>query len=132
MNDRERLDELWRIFDRLAELAEDHTILVEGNRDRKALEFLGKDIDVIEVQREGGPIKAAERVFEGRRKAVILTDWDDRGDKIAEDLSIHLAALDVEYDTAVRSRLADICRKDIKDVEGIPALCSRLEYLCDR
>ena len=132
MNDRERLDELTLIFDRLAELAEDHTILIEGNKDRRALEFLGKDMDTIEVQREGGPIKAAERVSEGKRKAVILTDWDVRGNKIAEDLSIHLTALDVEYDTVIRSRLMDVCKKDIKDVESIPALCRRLESLCDR
>ena len=132
MNDKERLDDLMLIFDDLAKLAEDHTILIEGNKDRKALESLGKEIDTIEVQREGGPIKAAERVFEGKKKAIILTDWDNRGNKIAEDLSIQLTALGVEYDMTIRSRLMTVCKKDIKDVESIPALCRRLEAICDR
>lgn len=126
MNDRERYDEMESIFEDLSEMCSTYTILIEGNRDRNALSLLNTEYDSIEVQREGGPLKAAERVYRGRKKAVILTDWDDRGNRIAEDLSIQLSALCIPYDTSIRSRLIGVCKADIKDVESIPALYRRL------
>ena len=127
MNDAERLEALEGILDELGEMSDTHIALIEGNKDRRSLDNLGLcDLRSIEVQREGGPLKAAERLFEMRMPAVILTDWDDRGNRIEKELREQLDSLCIEYNTDIRSRLRDICIKDIKDVESLDSLYGRL------
>ncbi|MDN5357981.1 MAG: dTMP kinase [Candidatus Methanomethylophilaceae archaeon] len=126
MSDAERYERIVEVLRVLEEMSWDRVILVEGRRDVTALEHLGIFGDIYTVQASGGPIKAAEYVADKKKKAVILTDWDRKGDIIASDLEVHLNALDVQYDTAVRSRLAEICRIDIKDVQSLDELVHRL------
>ena len=127
MNDSERLEGLEAILDELQDMSGTHIALIEGNKDRRALDNLGlHDLRTIEVQREGGPLRAAEMVSETGMDAIILTDWDDRGNRIDTDLRKQLDALCVRYDTSIRSRLRDICIKDIKDVESLDSLYRRL------
>ena len=127
MNDDERLGRLDEILDRIQSMSSDHVILVEGKNDRRSLLDLNLSLDTIEVQRDGGPLRAAEMVYESGKKAIILTDWDDRGDRLAKDLSEQLSALCISYDTNIRKDLRDICIKDIKDVESLHSLYVRLE-----
>ncbi|MDD7478826.1 MAG: Toprim subdomain protein [Methanomassiliicoccales archaeon] len=127
MNDDERLRRLDEILDRIQSMSSDHVILVEGKNDRRSLLDLNLSLDAIEVQRDGGPLRAAEMVYESGKKAIILTDWDDRGDRLAKDLSEQLSALCISYDTNIRKDLRDICIKDIKDVESLHSLYVRLE-----
>lgn len=127
MNDDERLRRLDKILDRIQSMSSDHVILVEGKNDRRSLLDLNLSLDTIEVQRDGGPLRAAEMVYESGKKAIILTDWDDRGDRLAKDLSEQLSALCISYDMNIRKDLRDICIKDIKDVESLHSLYVRLE-----
>ncbi len=127
MNDDERLRRLDEILDRIQSMSSDHVILVEGKNDRRSLLDLNLSLDTIEVQRDGGPLRAAEMVYESGKKATILTDWDDRGDRLAKDLSEQLSALCIPYDMNIRKDLRDICIKDIKDVESLHSLYVRLE-----
>ena len=127
MNDDERLRRLDEILDRMQSMSSDHVILVEGKNDRRSLLDLNLSLDTIEVQRDGGPLRAAEMVYESGKKAIILTDWDDRGDRLAKVLSEQLSALCISYDTNIRKDLRDICIKDIKDVESLHSLYVRLE-----
>lgn len=127
MNDQERLEELESVLDEMREMSETHIFLIEGKKDRRALDNLGLgSLMTIEVQREGGPIRAAEAVHDSGKDAVILTDWDDRGNRIEADLRTQLDALSVRYDTRMRSILRDVCIKDIKDVESLDVLYYRL------
>ena len=127
MNDAERFEALEGILELLQDMSGTHIALVEGNKDRRALDNLGlHDLQTIEVQREGGPLRAAERLSEMRRPAVILTDWDDRGNRIEQELRRQLDALCVDYDRVTRLRLRDICIKDIKDVESLDSFYERL------
>ena len=127
MNDDERLRRLDEILDRIQSMSSDHVILVEGKNDRRSLLDLNLSLDTIEVQRDGGPLRAAEMVYESGKKAIILTDWDDRGDRLAKDLSEQLSALCISYDMNIRKDLRDSCIKDIKDVESLHSLDVRLE-----
>ncbi len=127
MNDDERLRRLDEILDRIQSMSSDHVILVEGKNDRRSLLDLNLSLDTIEVQRDGGPLRTAEMVYESGKKAIILTDWDDRGDRLAKDLSEQLSALCISYDMNIRKDLRDICIKDIKDVESLHSLYVRLE-----
>ena len=129
MNDRERLEMIDTLLDELSEMASERVILIEGIKDRRALEHLIGDFRCFMVQREGGPLRAAETLFDDGDSAVILTDWDNKGEMIAAELEHHLKALGVEYDSSIRRRLGDLCRKDIKDIESLDSLYARLENL---
>ena len=130
MNDADRLEALEGILDELCDMCETHIALIEGNKDRRSLDNLGlQDLRTIEVQREGGPLRAAESLFQTKKQAIILTDWDDRGNRIENDLKIQLDALCISYDTDIKRRLRDICIKDIKDVESLDSLYKRLKTI---
>lgn len=129
MNDRERLEMIDALLDELSDMAEDRVVLIEGLKDRAALGRLIGDFRCIMVQREGGPLRAAETLFDNHDKAVILTDWDNKGESIAADLERHLSSLGIEYDSSIRRRLGDLCRKDIKDIESLDSLYARLSAM---
>ena len=126
MNQEKRLEALEEILEELSSMSEDHVMIVEGMKDREALADLGISGNIIAVQSEGGPLRVSEAVRVSGKDAVILTDWDQKGEQIADELKRDLSALCVRFDTRIRSRLRDVCVKDIKDVESLPALYRRL------
>lgn len=126
MDDEERLEEVDSVLEDLATLAEDHIILIEGLKDRRALNYLGIGGKMFQIQSEGGPLKAAEYVSEHGGKAVILTDWDRKGGAIAADLITYMESLGLKYDVSIRMRLSVLCKKYIKDVESLDSLVDRL------
>lgn len=127
MNDDERFEEIENVLNKMSRMACTHIVLVEGMKDKRALVELGLiSMTVIQVQKEGGPLVCAERVYETDKKAIILTDWDDRGNRIAKDLADQLSSLCIEYDTELRARLENVCKCDIKDIESLPTLYARL------
>ena len=125
MNNEQRLEVLEGILEDLSEMS-GYTIIVEGINDKKALTALGVNLKMVMVQQEGGPIKVSERLYENKEKAIIMTDWDDKGNTIAKELERNLASLCVPFDNSIRSRLKDICVKDIKDVESLYSLYLRI------
>lgn len=129
MNDRERFELLDSILDELDGIT-GSVIVVEGKKDVRSLEALLTDSEYVMVQREGGPVRVAERIAEASKRAVILTDWDNKGEYLAHLLEEQLSAMCVPYDTTFRKRLAKVCRKDIKDVEGLRGLYLRLSETC--
>lgn len=126
MMPRERLEAIESVLNEMDELPEDWVIVVEGLRDRKALETLGLHREMIMVQSEGGPLRISEHLYRNDLKAVILTDWDDKGEKIAMELKRNLSSLCVPFDLTARTRLKDLSIKDIKDVESLDSLWDRL------
>jgi dTMP kinase len=131
MNDCDRLDALAWLLEDLIDISENSIILIEGRKDREALDFFRIPRETIEVQRDG-PQRAAERVYESGKEAVIMTDWDSKGDEIARNLEENLRSLGVRYDNDIRDKMRALCMKDVKDVQGLPGLYRRLESLCGR
>lgn len=129
MNDSQRLEMMGEILDRIQAMSSEYIVLVEGKNDLKALKALGLNVETIEVQRDGGPLKAAEAVYNMGKKAIILTDWDDKGDTLAKELSLQLSALCVPFDLSIRKELGEVCIKDIKDIESLYSLYNRLDRL---
>lgn len=126
MNQEKRLELLEKNLEELSILSSDHIIIVEGPKDKEALSYLGICGDMVAVQSEGGPLRVSETICAAGKNAVILTDWDHKGDVIADELKRNLSAMCVHFDTQIRARLKDVCVKDIKDVESLPALYRRL------
>ena len=127
MNDWERFEELESILDEIDSF--DGCIIVEGKKDIRALKALGLEPEILCVQRDGGPLRMAEILTERGKEAMILTDWDDKGNILADELEHHLSHSCIRYDSDTRKRLRDICIKDIKDVESLDSLYVRLKDL---
>ena len=126
MDPEHRLEGIEGILEELDLMPDSTVILVEGINDKKALTALGIRKRMIAVQSEGGPLRASEKVYEMKADVVIMTDWDDKGETIKDELKRNLSSLSVRYDTNLRSKLGELCVKDIKDIESLPILHRRL------
>jgi 5S rRNA maturation endonuclease (ribonuclease M5) len=94
-------------------------LVVEGERDRRAVRRLGWTGPVVLVHR-GRPISAtASGLVASRGKVIVLTDWDTEGGHLARRLRDFLEAEDVQLDLDYRRRLARILRGELTHVEGL-------------
>lgn len=113
----EEFVKLWgRLLDEARSFA---TLVVEGERDRRAVRSLGWTGPVVLVHR-GRPISAtASGLVASRGKVIVLTDWDTEGGHLARRLRDFLEAEDVRLDLDYRRRLARILRGELTHVEGL-------------
>lgn len=86
MSDAERLERILDVVAELKDMSRDRILFVEGTGDVRALNALGIHGDMFTVQASGGPMRAAEYAESSGKGSVILTDWDRRGDTLAEQL----------------------------------------------
>lgn len=130
MKDDERLELIQEVLEKLSLMATDHIILVEGPNDVRALNSIGIHGDMFRIQSDGGPIKAAEYVASSGKDAIVLTDWDIKGGRIAAEVSAQLSALGVRHDMTVRKELATLSKRYVKDVESLDSMMERLLSDC--
>lgn len=125
---RDALEEFLRLWRDLRADSEEAgaLIVVEGERDRRALrrlEVTGEIVLVHGGQTLGG---TAQGIVGRARRVIVLTDWDAEGGHLAHRLKEFLeadrAALDLEY----RRRLARIVRGELVHVEGLYGWARRL------
>lgn len=119
--------DLERVLEDLAEKNRGAPIIVEGEYDRRSLRALGVDGDIRLVNEGTTIFGLCESIAGAHREAIILTDWDVRGGRLARQLRDGLAANGVRYDEDLRARLTRLCRKDITDVESLHAFVARVE-----
>src|SRR3990172_6439778 len=119
-------DRLVEVLGELVEANEDAPVVVEGERDVKALRALGLTGEIVTLHRGVTVFHLCERLAADHRRVVILTDWDVRGGQLARLLRDGLAANGVKYDDDLRARLAALCQKDIKAVEDLQTYGGRL------
>ena len=101
-------------------------IIVEGEYDRRALRALGLTGDVRLINEGSTIFGLCESIAGDHREAIILTDWDVRGGRLARQLRDGLAANGVRFDEDLRARLTRLCRKDITDVESLHSFVERV------
>jgi len=97
----------------------DKLVIVEGVKDKKALQVLGvKNICCLNDK----PLyNIVEKVAAANKKVVILTDLDREGRKLYSKLRTHLQFLGVEVDNYFREFLFKNTR--IRQIEGLSSLC---------
>jgi len=129
MDPKETLEKLTVILDALQARPERSVILVEGLKDRGALAVLGIGGEVWQVQGPNSIFNLAEKLARESKEAIILTDWDRKGGQLARLLRDGLKANEVKYDDELRMRLVILVKKEIKDIESLPAFFTRLVAL---
>ena len=122
-------EDLREVLDELMEKNRVAPVIVEGKHDRHALQALGVRGDIRVLNRGNSVLALCEAIGREYREAVILTDWDVRGGRLARNLRDALTATGVRYDDQLRARLTILCRKDIKDVESLHRFVERVESL---
>ena len=126
MDYQELREDLDRVLEDLIERNQRAPIIVEGEYDRRSLRALGIRGDIRVLNRGNSILRLCESIAEDHRHAIILTDWDVRGGRIARMLRDGLSANGVKYDDEIRARLALLCRRDIKDVESLHGFVERV------
>lgn len=121
-----RADKLRMVLERLFAInAGGVPILVEGRRDREALRDLGLDGEILTLHGRGGFYEFAEGIHAVHDSVVLLLDWDEKGEMLQSQIGTLLNGLWEGY-APMREALKNLCQKDIRDVQGIPALLQRL------
>ncbi|MDI6800964.1 MAG: hypothetical protein QMD01_02745 [Thermodesulfovibrionales bacterium] len=125
MNDFERAERLREVFEALYEVNKRVPIIVEGRRDVHALRKIGFVGNIITLHAGKGLYEFCEDIAEHYHRIVLLMDWDEKGETLHKTISKHLRGMWEEF-APFREIVKILCQKDIKDIEGIPALLERL------
>jgi 5S rRNA maturation endonuclease (ribonuclease M5) len=122
----ERLEELEEVLAELEDVSEDTPIVVEGSKDVEALKRLGITRNVHHLNQGESVFNFCVGLSRRSRKLVILTDWDRKGGMLARMLKEACHANEVSADAEMRAKLAILSKKEVKDIEGLPAFIERL------
>jgi len=125
----ESLERLLLLFKELDELSQEVPVIVEGRKDKKALEDLDITGEIIVLNDGTSVLNTCERLSERVDMAVILTDWDHKGGQLARALMDSLEACDMKHETDFRARISYLTKKETKDVEGLPSYLGRLRRM---
>lgn len=130
MDECERLEEVQQVIDELACRAlNGSVVLVEGRRDREALDSLGIRGEII-MTSQRQLFNLCEELARSGGDIIILSDWDERGEEVAGLLKTYLEADGVRPDLAIRDTVKSLVRKEIKDVESLYNYVERLKKVC--
>ena len=121
----DRLEAVESILERLRKENEETPIIVDGRRDEESLRVLGFTGEIIQINR-GKSIVATCEGLAGTEKVILLFDWDRKGAELTRAFGDALRQEGVEYDTRMRSELAILVKKDIKDVQSLYRMLMRL------
>lgn len=126
VNDLARAERLREVLEALNEANKKFPVIVEGKKDKGALKSLGVDGEIIVLNRGKNLYEFCEDIAEKFSRVIILVDWDTTGDSLHQSLSENLKG-HWEAFSPFREIMKLLCQKDVKDIEGIPKLLSRLE-----
>jgi 5S rRNA maturation endonuclease (ribonuclease M5) len=126
LSDTERATRLREILEDLQDVNKKVPVIVEGKKDALALKTLGLMGDIITLHNGQNLYDFSDDVTLRYSRVILLLDWDRKGDNLNKILSHHLKGHWEEF-SSFRDILRILCQKEIKDIEGIPALLRRLE-----
>jgi 5S rRNA maturation endonuclease (ribonuclease M5) len=103
-------------------------VLIEGQKDERALRELGVNGNFIKVSGSGLKLfEIAEIAAQSASRVVILTDFDRKGNELAKRLSEDIQSLGSHPDLRLRRMIMGMTRRYIKDIESLPRHMEQLE-----
>jgi len=117
----------WELWSRFLQesRAPGTVVVVEGERDRRALRRLGVKGAIVLVHRGRTISETANVLSSTARHVIILTDWDTEGGHLAQRLREFLGGGRPGPDLEYRRRLARILRGELVHVEGLYGWATR-------
>ncbi|MEM2839094.1 MAG: toprim domain-containing protein [Thermoplasmata archaeon] len=122
----ERLEMLEEMIEELERRSASEPIIVEGPRDVRAMRELGITGIVKSINTGNSLVNFCAALAAEHDRFIIMTDWDRKGGHIAQLLRKGFEAADAKYDDALRRKIANLTKKELKDIEGFPAYLDRL------
>jgi 5S rRNA maturation endonuclease (ribonuclease M5) len=122
----EVLDDLEAVLEDLEEAASRGAVLVEGLRDAAALRAMAVEGNLEVLNRGVGLLRRCEELAAAHGQVSVLTDWDEKGDKLAKQLEGGLRRGGVVVELASRERLRRLTRGSCKAVEELPSFLRRV------
>ena len=126
MSPEERLEQILRVLEEIEALSEEMPVVVEGLRDVEALQLLGVKNNIVSLSKGMSIFAFCESLSKEWSSVLILTDWDRKGGRLARKLREALKANGARPVETVRTRLAYLVKKEVKDIEGLPTYLRRL------
>jgi len=125
--EREYIDGLFEILEEIIRKANDgYKIIVEGKEDESILRRLGVTGTIIRYS-ERGLKRTLEDLDNGNSRVIILTDFDEEGEKICKELEKGFQLIGIFFDQGVREKLKRTLTLYSKTGECIrPILCELL------
>lgn len=129
MDPKETLETLTELLAEMDKASWMMPIIVEGLKDRMALRSLGVNGNVVVLNDGDSILGTCERLAQKWSAAIIFTDWDQKGGELANALEDHLQSCGISFDTEYRAQVSMLVKKDVKDVESLPAFIRRMRML---
>ncbi|MEM4262854.1 MAG: toprim domain-containing protein [Thermoplasmata archaeon] len=126
ISEAERLEMLEEMIEELERRSASEPIIVEGPRDVRAMRELGITGIVKSINTGNSLVNFCAALAAEHDRFIIMTDWDRKGGHIAQLLRKGFEAADAKYDDALRRKIANLTKKELKDIEGFPAYLDRL------
>ncbi|WMW24086.1 toprim domain-containing protein [Methanolobus sediminis] len=124
-----RMEQMDKLLDELQDFVNQGSIIVvEGKRDVVALKSLGIRGE-FRLATHHSLVNFCEELAKTGKQIVILTDWDRRGNILADKLVENLHALGVNPDTRIRDLVVSLVQKEIKDIESLPGYVGKLRQI---
>jgi 5S rRNA maturation endonuclease (ribonuclease M5) len=124
MDHRKSLEEINKALIQLKEENQTIPILVEGDKDIKALRSLGIQGEVLSINSGKSLPNFCDIVARCYRKIIILTDWDKKGGYLCRMLKKNLRGR-IDFDIKYRELFAKHAM--IRKVEGLPSWLKTME-----
>lgn len=122
-------EEAYRILKEMESYCNDKVLIVEGVKDREALEALGLNFNNILILRNSGSLESIIEKLEGMDEVVILTDFDPQGVELAYRMMSRLESVGVKVNLTYWFKLKSLLKREIKDVEGLKRLLEVLPFI---
>jgi 5S rRNA maturation endonuclease (ribonuclease M5) len=122
-----RFEAIIRLLDRLDRASKMGVpILVEGRKDRLAIERLGIEGEVIPIKNTGNVLTdVLDRIQSPN--TIILVDFDPEGVALAKKIAAYFERSGVNADLTFWRGIGSLVRREAKDVEGLPSFLENLK-----
>lgn len=114
-------EEAYKILREMGSYCSDKILIVEGAKDREALEAIGLNLNILVIKNGDSLERMIERL-EGVDEVVILTDFDPQGVELAYKIMSRLESVGVKVNITYWLKLRNLLKREIKDIEGLRKL----------
>ncbi len=129
MRIQEELEGVLQVLEKLCNRDKDIPIIVEGRKDEEALRKLGIGGKIIKIKKGKSVFHIIEEMRGKYQEVILLTDWDRTGGRLAYRIRKACEANDITCDGDHRRDIIKYAKKEVKDVEGLPAFVSRAKLI---
>lgn len=113
-------ENLEKLLDEVIEhSSQDAAVIVEGKKDRKTLRSLGVKGPIHCISSSGTSALNFLENLPSHKRAIILTDFDRKGNELAEFCRKHLKKLGTEPISDLRKKLKSYLHKGLSEIEGL-------------